>query len=113
LVTNPSNGTLTLNPDGSFTYIPNAGYTGPDQFVYSKCDNGNPVACDTATAYITIPDVYLSIAGTVFNDGNGLTDSTVNGIGTNVGGLNAGIGRRCYRQCISCSTCSYRWYLYL
>ncbi|MBK7039281.1 MAG: tandem-95 repeat protein [Bacteroidetes bacterium] len=89
LVTNPSNGTLTLNPDGSFTYIPNAGYTGPDQFVYSKCDNGNPVACDTATAYITIPDVYLSIAGTVFNDGNGLTDSTVNGIGTNVGGLNA------------------------
>ncbi len=31
----------------------------------------------------------MSIAGTVFNDGNGLTDSIVNGSGTNVGGLNA------------------------
>jgi hypothetical protein len=35
LVSGPSNGTLTLNPDGSFTYTPNAGFIGQDTFTYS------------------------------------------------------------------------------
>ncbi|MBG6132096.1 gliding motility-associated-like protein [Aquimarina sp. EL_43] len=49
------NGTLTLNTNGSFTYIPNSGYTGTDSFIYTVCDNGSPiVACDRATVYITI-----------------------------------------------------------
>ena len=30
----PYNGTLILNADGSFTYTPNAGYSGPDDFRY-------------------------------------------------------------------------------
>ena len=34
LATPPSNGTLTLSPDGSFVYTPNAGYTGADTFSY-------------------------------------------------------------------------------
>ena len=38
LVTNPSHGTLTLNANGSFTYTPTAGYTGPDSFVYRARD---------------------------------------------------------------------------
>ncbi len=33
--TNPTHGTLTLNPNGSFTYTPTAGYTGPDSFTYT------------------------------------------------------------------------------
>ncbi|MEP4785841.1 MAG: Ig-like domain-containing protein, partial [Gilvibacter sp.] len=53
-VSGPSNGSLTLNGDGSFEYIPNPGFTGTDQFVYSVCDDGSPVACDEATVYITI-----------------------------------------------------------
>lgn len=32
--TNPEHGTLTLNSDGSFTYIPDAGYVGTDIFEY-------------------------------------------------------------------------------
>ena len=32
LVGGPAHGTLTLNPDGSFTYTPTAGYNGPDAF---------------------------------------------------------------------------------
>jgi len=35
----PANGSLTLNPDGTFTYTPNAG-TNSDNFVYQA--NGNP-----------------------------------------------------------------------
>ncbi|WP_115124295.1 Ig-like domain-containing protein, partial [Marinirhabdus gelatinilytica] len=54
-VSGPSNGTVTLNPDGSFSYVPNdPTYQGPDQFVYEVCDDGTPQACDQATVYITI-----------------------------------------------------------
>jgi hypothetical protein len=35
LVTPPANGTLTLAADGSFTYSPRNGYTGPDSFTYT------------------------------------------------------------------------------
>ena len=34
----PSHGTLTLNPDGSFTYTPNTHYVGPDSFTYTWSD---------------------------------------------------------------------------
>ncbi len=34
LVAGPPNGMLTLNRDGSFTYTPNAGFTGTDPFTY-------------------------------------------------------------------------------
>ena len=38
LVTGVSHGTLTLNANGSFTYTPNAGYSGPDTFTYKAND---------------------------------------------------------------------------
>jgi gliding motility-associated-like protein len=56
----PANGTLTLNADGSFTYVPNANYNGTDSFQYRVCDSGTGLPaplCDTATAYITITPV--------------------------------------------------------
>ncbi|MES2629649.1 MAG: Ig-like domain-containing protein, partial [Bacteroidota bacterium] len=53
----PSHGTLTLNANGSFTYIPAADYNGVDQFVYRACDNGSPSLCDTARVTITINPV--------------------------------------------------------
>ena len=36
VVSGPSNGTLSLSSDGSFTYTPNATFTGVDQFVYES-----------------------------------------------------------------------------
>ncbi|MBL7187259.1 MAG: tandem-95 repeat protein [Phycisphaerae bacterium] len=38
LVTDAVNGTLTLNPDGTYSYEPDAGYVGPDSFTYSAVD---------------------------------------------------------------------------
>lgn len=38
LVTAPENGSLSLNADGSFTYTPNAGFTGTDTFTYQATD---------------------------------------------------------------------------
>ncbi len=53
-LTNPTNGTVTFNPNGTYTYTPNNNYVGPDRFIYKVCDNGTPNLCDTATVYITI-----------------------------------------------------------
>jgi VCBS repeat-containing protein len=38
LIAPPSYGTLTFNADGSFVYVPDAGFTGPDQFAYRAQD---------------------------------------------------------------------------
>jgi VCBS repeat-containing protein len=35
---NPANGTVVLNSDGSFVYVPNANYSGPDSFTYQVAD---------------------------------------------------------------------------
>jgi VCBS repeat-containing protein len=42
-----SHGTLTLNPDGSFSYTPDPGYTGPDSFQYHASDGS--ASSDTVT----------------------------------------------------------------
>lgn len=54
VVTDAMNGTLNLNPDGTFTYTPDPDYNGPDSFVYSFCDGGTPNLCDTATVNISV-----------------------------------------------------------
>jgi len=49
-----SNGTLVLNPDGSFTYGADAGFVGADSFIYTA-DDGNG-GIDTATVTLTVSD---------------------------------------------------------
>ncbi|WP_299103569.1 Ig-like domain-containing protein, partial [uncultured Winogradskyella sp.] len=51
---NPTNGTVVMNPNGTYTYTPNPGFIGEDTFTYTICDDGNPQACDTATVYIDV-----------------------------------------------------------
>ncbi|MEX0368916.1 MAG: cadherin-like domain-containing protein, partial [Ruegeria sp.] len=50
--TNPSNGTLADNGDGTLTYTPNPGYEGPDSFTYTISDDGG--LSDTATVNLTV-----------------------------------------------------------
>lgn len=52
LDTGPAHGTLSLNPDGSFTYTPDADYTGPDSFTYLAGDG--TASSNLATASITV-----------------------------------------------------------
>lgn len=50
-----STGTVTLNTDGSITYIPQSDFIGEDTFTYSICDDDTPTAaCATATVKVTI-----------------------------------------------------------
>ena len=44
LVTNVSQGSLSLNTNGSFTYTPNTNFNGSDSFTYRAWDNGIPVS---------------------------------------------------------------------
>jgi hypothetical protein len=57
LVTTTSNGALVLNSDGSFTYQPNAGFSGTDSFTYRANDGGlnSTVATVTLTAGVLAP----------------------------------------------------------
>ena len=51
-VTEPQNGTLNLNSDGSFTYQPNADFSGVDSFSYSISNDQGL----TATAQVTLSE---------------------------------------------------------
>lgn len=57
VVSTPANGTVSLLPDGSFTYTPNAGFTGQDSFTYQvqmvNNNNGNILAT-SAAATVTV-----------------------------------------------------------
>ncbi|MEM6487161.1 MAG: Ig-like domain-containing protein, partial [Pseudomonadota bacterium] len=50
----PSNGALTLNTDGSFTYTPNPGFQGSDSFTYRASD-GSAATTGTATIEVVAP----------------------------------------------------------
>jgi VCBS repeat-containing protein len=52
VVTGPTNGTLTLNANGSFTYTPAANYSGADSFTYQA--NDGALNSNTATVSITV-----------------------------------------------------------
>ena len=53
VVTNPTHGTLTLNSNGSFTYTPTTGYTGPDSYTYHDSD-GVAASSNVATVSISV-----------------------------------------------------------
>ena len=55
LVTGPTNGTLTLNANGSFAYTPNANFNGTDSFTYKVYDGD--LNSNVATVTITVNPV--------------------------------------------------------
>ncbi|WP_195760042.1 Ig-like domain-containing protein, partial [Flavobacterium sp. LC2016-23] len=85
LVTGPTNGTLTLNADGTFTYVHNGSETTTDSFTY-KANDGNSDS-NTVTVYITINpvnDAPVAIADSYsVNEAGTLTATIANGILTN------------------------------
>jgi VCBS repeat-containing protein len=59
LEADPSHGTLTLNPNGSFTYTPDANFYGTDTFDYQVSDGRGGI--DTATVTITVNPVIDAV----------------------------------------------------
>ncbi len=66
-VTQPANGTVIVNPDGTVTYVPDPEFSGIDTFTYTVCEDITVVTgnvppeglCTTATVTVTV---------TAFND---------------------------------------------
>jgi VCBS repeat-containing protein len=56
LTTLPANGSVTLAPDGSFTYTPAAGFSGADTFTYTATDTHGGTATATVTITVVAPD---------------------------------------------------------
>lgn len=67
IATDPPNGTVTVNSDGTVNYTPNPGFSGEDCFIYSVCELANPTVCRTATVCVTVPEVRQVFA---FDDNN-------------------------------------------
>jgi autotransporter-associated beta strand protein len=62
LLTEPANGTLSFNSDGSFSYTPNSGYLGPDSFTYEATD-GFATSGPTTVSISVAPATMIWIKG--------------------------------------------------
>jgi len=67
LVSGPSHGSLTLHPDGGYTYVPDVGYVGIDVFRYRPTGAVSTSTTDTITITNVVPaaapDTYAATAG--------------------------------------------------
>jgi VCBS repeat-containing protein len=78
--TAPTHGTVVMNADGTFTYTPNAGYSGPDSFMYTITDSddlANPKSA-TATVTITVGPVVWYVDNSKVAAGTGQSSSPFN-----------------------------------
>ncbi len=72
-----SQGTLAFNPDGTFIYRPNPGFSGDDTFTYTVTDGtitSNPA---TVTIHVTTLPATISITNAEVVEGNGGTANLV------------------------------------
>ena len=75
LAANPAHGVVTLNPDGSFTYTPNANFYGSDSFTYTGSYLAGEGTSAAATVTIAVADTTIpmeTVAGPYTGDENSL-----------------------------------------
>jgi len=63
LITTVSHGTLDLNADGSFSYMPEAGFSGTDTFTYCATDGAATGNVATVTITVTPPVAQPKVVG--------------------------------------------------
>ena len=63
LASGAAHGTVTVNPDGTFSYVPAAHYSGPDSFAYTITDVDGSTSTTTVT--LNVAPVPLAVADTV------------------------------------------------
>lgn len=64
LVDSPTHGSLTVSDDGSFTYVPAAGYAGGDSFTYRVADAaGDHAAAEVSLTVAMPPSAAISTPG--------------------------------------------------
>jgi VCBS repeat-containing protein len=73
--TSPAHGTLTMNSDGTFTYLPNARYSGSDSFQYTIAGSNARSLTATATVTVTVGTVVWYVDDAKSAVGNGESGS--------------------------------------
>lgn len=70
-----ANGTVTINPDGTITYSPNANFSGTDTITYQVSDGNG--GFDTAIVLVTVGEVNdpPTVVGTIADQTNNDSDS--------------------------------------
>jgi VCBS repeat-containing protein len=79
LATGPADGTLTFDADGSFTYVPTAGFHGTDTFTYTAHDSFQGSNTATVTIHVGAPPVAVNDSYDV-DEGAILTVPAVSGV---------------------------------
>jgi len=71
----PANGTVTMNPDGSFSYTPAANFNGTDSFTYTVSDgNGGTTTGTVSVNVAAVNDAPTTSGGTATgNEDNAIT----------------------------------------
>lgn len=72
IVSDPSNGSVTLNADGTFSYTPTANYNGPDSFTY-KVNDGH---ADSNTVTVSLIITAVNDAPVAAPDGYSIAEDT-------------------------------------
>ena len=72
LASSPAYGTLTLNPDGSFTYIPSQDYNGTDSFSYTVNDGSQ----NSAEAVVSLTIAPVQDAPVAYDDSSSTPEDT-------------------------------------
>jgi hypothetical protein len=81
IVTPPADGSVTVNPDGTVTYTPPAGFTGQTTFEYEVCNDATPQACDTAQVTIRVAAATPTAVPTLGVGAMALLGSLLAGLG--------------------------------
>lgn len=73
----PTSGTLVINPDGSFTYTPETGFSGTVTFNYTATDACGRSAESTVTIVITDVDCSFNVVLEFLNPGCNMSDGII------------------------------------
>ena len=82
LIQGPSHGTVTIRPDGSFTYTPATGYFGSDSFQFAGSDGQATGATMTASLFVQAPLVGGGTSGGTSTGNSTGTTTTSSGTAT-------------------------------
>ncbi|MBD3630711.1 gliding motility-associated C-terminal domain-containing protein [Cyclobacterium sp.] len=77
ITTDPVNGSIVQNADGSVSYTPDVNFSGSDSFMYEICENTDRQFCDQAMVSITVRPIQLEVSKTP-----DVTEASIGGIVT-------------------------------
>jgi gliding motility-associated-like protein len=70
-------GRISINADGTLSYVPPLGYIGTDTYEYTICDDKEPALCDSATIYIEVKELPVEVFNAFSPNGDGLNDTWI------------------------------------